>query len=263
MEASEIRRRIGRRVIAADFGKDWFNMVCKELALQSRMHRKVWELVSIAQVYRDSIGEGGRVIGFGVGREPLPAWFAQQGATVLATDKPEADYWLPDQHAKSREELPYKGICERRIFDRNVSFVPVDMTDLEKTPLPWNFDLTWSASCFEHLGSIALGLDFFCSQMKLLRPGGVAVHVTEYNFLSNDATLEAHNLVAFRNRDFEELRQRLARQGDTLLPFDASGGSSEADLFVDEAPYQAEPHLNLRLAGHSFTSALLIAQRGA
>ncbi len=261
MDLSEIRRKKGRRVTRAEFDEPWFREREKELAQKHRIHRKLWEFCAIAQVFADEKQYGGRVLGFGVGREPLPAWFASREAEVIATDKPDADYWLPDQHAKSLSELPYEGICSEKEFRSRVSFRPVDMLAIPED-LHGEFDFTWSASCFEHLGSIAAGLDFFVEQMKCLKPGGIAAHVTEYNFESNFATLEAHNLVAFRQRDIESMGHRLLAQNCALWPVDMFGGAMPEDQDVDEAPYREEPHLSLRLAGHVFTSLLLIASKG-
>ena len=42
------------------------------------------------------------------------------------------------------------------------------------------FDFTWSSCALEHLGTLAAGADFVVAQMDCLRPGGVAVHTTEF-----------------------------------------------------------------------------------
>jgi hypothetical protein len=124
------------------------------------------------------------------------------------------------------------------------------------------FDFTWSAGSFEHVGGIEAGLQFFCEQMKCLRQGGIAAHTTEYNIASNDKTINSPDLCVFRQKDLAELTRRLAAQGDRLWPIDLRGGSHPADLYVDKAPYQLEPHLNMDIGGHQFTSVLLIAARG-
>jgi SAM-dependent methyltransferase len=255
----------GRRVMAEDFGLPWFKERTEELNQELRINRKLWEWVSIVQAHRDLVLPYDSAIGFGVGQEPIPAWLAARGVRVLATDRPDPGTWnskIPGAgHASGKDQILCEGICQRQVFNTNVTYRPVDMVAIPED-LHGKFDFSWSSSCFEHLGSIQAGLNFFCEQMKCLRPGGIAAHTTEYNFLSNYQTLEAHDLVAFRQRDFTDLKKQLKDQGDILFPLDLLGGKEEADLFVDEAPYQEEPHLAIKLAGHSFTSVLLVASRG-
>ena len=78
-------------VRAIDFREPWFVDRTAELGEELKLHRKLWEFVVIAQVYRERIQyiQGfGKALGFGVGLEPLASWFAAQEAEVLATDYP-------------------------------------------------------------------------------------------------------------------------------------------------------------------------------
>lgn len=252
--------RSSRRVKADDFGRDWFHARMTEIAHVHKMHRKLWEFCAIAQAYKDRIGSGGRCLGFGVGKEPLPAWFAAQGAEVVATDRPEQGVWLDRQHSSGFDELRRAGICEEDVFRRLATYQPVDMRHID-TSLR-GFDFTWSASCFEHLGGVKAGLDFFLKQMQCLKPGGIAVHTTEYLWSGNDDTLDSPNLCFFRQRDLAELTERMAAQGDRLWPIDLVAGEGTADKYVDQPPYSAEPHLNLQMGPYKFTSVLLIGMRG-
>lgn len=255
-------KRSARRVIAADFEQPWFQSRVRELRSAFKLHRKLWEHASIAQAFHDRIYSGGKVLGFGVGKEPLPAWFAARGAHVVATDRPDPGVWLTQQHARGLDELRREGICDDETFRERVTYAPADMRNLPDELCRGEFDMTWSSSCFEHLGSINAGLDFFCAQMRCLKQGGIAVHTTEYNIASNSHTLEHPELVVFRRVDFERLEARLRAQGDCLWPITLTGGDSPADQYVDREPFQTEPHLNIHLGGHTFTSVLLIAMRG-
>lgn len=280
-----------RLVRAADFRAPWLIARAAELNEPVKLHRKLWEYAAIAQVYKERhtkyhlSGLAPNVLGFGVGREPLPALFASYGAQVLATDHPDGtDDWTDtNQHARAIIDLPYRGICTDEEF-RRVAFVGLDMNNLEHALDPdlvsldvhvrGGLDFTWSTGSFEHLGSIEQGIEFFCNQMRFLRPGGIAAHTTEYNFGSNTTTLEAHNIVLFRRCDLEEIERRLAAQGDRLLILDLEHASyldvdrptwaEPADLFIDTFPYgQTEFHLNIDINGEHFsTSVLLIAIRG-
>ena len=77
-------------------------------------------------------------------------------------------------------------------------------------------------------------MDFVVAQMACLRPGGVAVHTTEYLVSSNDATVEAGGTVFYRRRDIEGLVQRLRRAGHDV-DMDYSLGSTPEDEHVDVA----------------------------
>ena len=48
-------------------------------------------------------------------------------------------------------------------------------------------------------------MDFVINSMRVLKPGGVAVHTTEFNLSSNDDTIEARDLCVYRRRDIELL----------------------------------------------------------
>jgi hypothetical protein len=269
---SAARRVQGRRVLAADFARPWYAERARELGLGTNMHRRHWEWVVEVQAFVDHLGLLSQsVVGFGVGHEPIAAWFAARGVNVLATDRPEStDAWKTQHpgsgYAGGLADIPRAGICDEDLFAAYARHRGVDMNDIPMD-LHGQFDFSWSTSSMEHLGGIEQGLRFFCEQMKCLRPGGVAAHSTEFNFLSDYLTLESDDLVVFRQRDLVRLRDMLAEQGDILWPVDLLGGRSEADLFVDEHPYQhdgldAEPHLSIKLGGHSFTSVLLVASRG-
>lgn len=255
------QRRSSRRVIEMDFYQNWFRDRMRELGLHPKLHRKPWEFCSIAQAYHDRYGHGGRVLGFGVGKEPLPAWLAKRGAAVVATDRPDAGVWLERQHAKGFDDLRVDGVCDRETFERQVVYQPVDMNAIPSS-LHGLFDMTWSASCFEHLGSISRGIDFFVEQMKCLKPGGIAVHTTEWNVSDPSRTVDSHNLCFFRSKDLEQIRVRLEAQGDRLWPVDGRPGTLPADLIINDPPFEnQEQHLLLRLGGVVFTSVLLIAVR--
>ena len=66
-------------------------------------------------------------------------------------------------------------------FDRLVDFQPVDMRSIPSTLRVFDAGSGPPACCFEHLGSPQAGLDFVLASMDCLRPGGVAVHTTEYD----------------------------------------------------------------------------------
>jgi len=253
------------RVRAKDFSSDWLPSRLKEINEGVRMHRKLWEFAVIQQVYLETIGSGGSAIGFGCGREPIPAWLANRACRVLATDLAveDAKDWTPSgQHSSAFADLPFEGICDEARLRELVNFAPVNMNEIPDHLLRGEFDFTWSCGSFEHIGGIEAGLQFFLQQMRCLKPGGVAAHTTEFNFANDANTINALNLVLFRRRDLELLGQMLANQGDTMWPLDLTPGQLPADLHVDPYPYSGEYHLSLIINDHVSTSVLLVARRG-
>jgi SAM-dependent methyltransferase len=144
-------------------------------------------------------------------------------------------------------------------FDRLVQFEPVDMNNIP--PHLKNFDFCWSACCFEHLGSIEHGLNFVEQSLKTLRPGGLAVHTTEFNLSSNEATLEIPTLSLFRKRDIEALYGRLIAAGHKVWPLNLHPGTGPADEHIDLPPF-GSPHLKVAVRAYATTSIGLVIEKG-
>lgn len=259
-----------RRVLARDFSTQWCRERCSELNQSPAvMHRKIWEFAAICQVFNENFANLSekltKSLGFGCGKEPIPAWLAAQGSRVLATDAPHdnANWTSSGQRAAMIDDIPWRGICKQEDCAKNLWFSFVDMNLIPEELLEGKFDFTWSCGSFEHIGGIDASLNFFCRQMKALKPGGIAAHTTEYNFGSNDATINAQDLVLFRSQDLERLSEMLSAQGDKLYALDLSGGDLPEDRIVDEPPYISPVHLALRINQvHVSTSIILIAERG-
>ncbi|WP_165943262.1 class I SAM-dependent methyltransferase [Roseicella aquatilis] len=234
-----------------------------------RPHRKAWEWCAIAQALaeRDMLRPGRTGCGFAVGTEPLPAAFAAAGAQILATDQAmtaEAGAWVTtNQHAASLDSLFQPELIDRAGFEARVRFRPADMRALG---LPWEerFDFLWSSCSIEHLGSLEAGWQFVEGAMQLLRPGGVAVHTTEFNVSSNEATLSEGDSVIYRRQDIEALDRRLRARGYGLSCCDFFAGDHPHDLDFDIPPYGLpdRQHVKLLLGGHVSTSMLLILRKG-
>jgi SAM-dependent methyltransferase len=232
-----------------------------------RAHRKLWELAYICETLdeRGMLQPGRRGLGFAVGAEKLPALFAARGCKITATDLPAEDErnqaWAQTgQWVGNLASLSHPAICPEQAFRDNVSYRPVDMNDIPADLT--GFDFTWSTCSFEHCGSIELGLRFLEEQMRCLAPGGVAVHTTEFNLSSNDATVMDGGCVIFRLRDIEGIIAALRDAGHDVEPLDLSTGSRELDRHVDAAPYSQDRHLRLDLWGYASTSIGLIIRKG-
>jgi Methyltransferase domain len=266
---------IGRRLYfrssvctAQDFRNREFQRWRDALAERPRIHRKLWEHVFIAAHLEAGglLAADRRGVGFGVGQEPLPAAFAARGTSILATDmSPDAATatgWIASQqHAASLDSLNGKGLCPDTAFRRNVAFETCDMT---RVPSHYrDFDFTWSSCSLEHLGSIQAGIDFIKASVRTLKVGGLAVHTTEYNVSSNEATIDDNPmLVLFRRRDIERLVSELRADGHHVADVCFDVLSEPIDLFVDVPPFAKETHIKLALASFVATSIGLVIQRG-
>ena len=207
---------------------------------------------------------GRRGLGFGCGKEPLAAVMANLGCTVVATDldtqtATKQGWAATNQHAGQLEDLFRQGVCNWNTFNQRGSIQNVNMNQIPKSLK--DFDFVWSSCAFEHLGSIEHGLEFVINSVNCLRPGGVAVHTTEFNLSSNDDTLESDTLVLFRKRDIEKLITRLEKNGFSVAPLNLTVGERVEDGFVDLPPFKSAPHLKLAVMGYLTTSIGLIITR--
>ncbi len=231
------------------------------------LHRKMWEWLFIAEALRERglLTAGRRGVGFGVGQEPLVALFADAGCEVVATDQPlesaVASGWTDSESewAGGLEHLNEAGLCAADAFAQRVTFRPVDMNALP-TDLT-GFDFAWSSCALEHLGTLEAGMDFVVASLGCLRPGGVAVHTTEYLVSSNHDTVEAGGTVFYRRRDIENLVARLRRAGHEV-DMDYTLGATPDDEHVDVPPY-TDVHLRTELAGYVTTSLALIVTKAS
>jgi hypothetical protein len=251
----------------ADLASPLYPYWMRRIGFAPLWHRKRWEFMYICQALheRGMLKPGMRGLGFGVGEEPLAACFAAAGATLTCTDMPpEAaahSGWIQSaQHAQSREALRRSYLCADAVFDAGVDFRFCDMNHIDADLT--GFDFCWSSCAFEHLGSIEHGLAFVERSVECLKPGGFAVHTTEFNLSSNDDTLTSGATVLFRRRDLEALAGRLAAKGHIMTPLDLDPGEGELDRYLDVPPYRDEPHLKLALEGYAITSVGLVVQRG-
>lgn len=249
------------------FSEPYFSYWTTELREALRYHRKLWEFVFICQALheRGMLANGRRGLGFGVGEEPLSAYFAAKGCQIVATDidleYAQAMGWTDtNQHATGLEALRNPLLCADDVFNANVTFETCDMNQVPDHLT--GFDFCWSACALEHLGSIEHGLAFIERSVETLKPGGWAIHTTEFNTGSNEETIDHTGTVLFRRRDFAELALRLAKKGHRLAPLDFNLGDGAIDRYIDVPPYREQPHLAMMLSGFPTTSYGLIVQRG-
>lgn len=163
-----------------------------------------------------------------------------------------------NQHASDREALNERGLCPSDRFQTLVQFRVVDMNHIPGDLR--NFDFVWSSCSLEHLGSIEHGEQFIYNAMKCLKPGGIAVHTTEYSVSSNRFTIRRGDSVLFRRRDIERVARTLSAGGHHL-ELDFTDGDLPLDRVVGVPPYRNEPHLKLLISRYVSTSLGLIIRK--
>ncbi len=263
-----LRAPVSQACTQAQMDEPAFFKWCDEIGEAARYHRKQWEFCFILQALHlgGMMAPGKRGLGFGVGAEPLVSLIADYGANVVATDleprRARRTGWIMSaQYAKSKEELNARGLCEPDEFERLVDYRHVDMNAIPEE-FVGQFDFCWSACAFEHLGSIPNGLEFVAKSVETLKPGGVAVHTTEFNCSSDDETLDRSSTVLFRRRDFLDLSERLRADG-YVIDFNFNLGDQPLDRHIDVAPYAVDNHLKLQLQKWVTTSFGLIIHKPA
>lgn len=230
------------------------------------LHRKLWEWCFITEILdsQKMLQPGRSGLGFAVGREPLVSFFASRGVSILASDldverAANAGWVGSNEHAASLEILNERRICPPDLFRDKVRFQEVDMNNFTESQLG-QFDFVWSSCAFEHLGSLEHGLKYVQNAMACVKPGGLAVHTTEFNVGSNDSTHSEGGTVIYRRRDIEELVRRLKSDGHSIkVKFNL--GDQPADYNVDVPPYTHDTHLKLHLMGHTTTSIGLVIRK--
>jgi SAM-dependent methyltransferase len=267
----------------SDVESPWFRYWCRELKIAPIYHRKLWEFAFLLQCLYEHglLAPGKSGIGFGCGEEPLASYFAAQGIDALVTDlqleKVEGAGWVETgQHASTLESCYHAKLCSRDAFDRHVRHAYVDMNAVPAS-YDGKFDFCWSVCAMEHLGSIQQGLDFVENSLRVLKPGGIAIHTTEYNYLSSNATIDHMPTVLFLRRDFESLAERLNGAGHCCLGPTFETGDGVLDRFIDIPPYflgdgllskdqwsgiNQMAHLKLALQGYACTCFGIVVRKG-
>ncbi|OTP77684.1 MULTISPECIES: hypothetical protein [Burkholderiaceae] len=252
---------------AADFLHPRYSDLCAVLDHPLMFHRKLWEWIFVLHHLEQAgmLQDGKQGVGFGVGKERLPAAFASRGASVLATDAPpyigiSSGWTKTGQHSDNLAELKYPSIVPDADFDARVSHRFCDMNAIDDDIA--GFDFTWSCCCLEHLGSLEAGIQFILNSVeKTLADGGVAVHTTELNLSSNDDTIESGHTVLYRHRDLIDVVSRLRALGHDVKPFIIAPDSHVLDFHVDLPPYASSPHLKMRFDNYVTTSAGIVVRK--
>jgi 2-polyprenyl-3-methyl-5-hydroxy-6-metoxy-1,4-benzoquinol methylase len=225
----------------ADLEANWTRHWSSELGIAHVLHRKIWELAYVLQVIwqTGNMQPGRRGLGFGCGEEPLPSYLASKGCAVTVTDLEPTDEraagWVASEQHASADRAFRSEFLDRARFDELVDSRYVDMTAIPDTLR--DYDFCWSICAFEHLGSIEAGINFIDKAVDVLKPGGVSIHTTEFNFMNDRETVDNWSTVLFQRQHFKEMARRLEAKGCVVAPLNYDVGSKPLDKFIDVAPY--------------------------
>jgi hypothetical protein len=225
-----------------DIESPWFSYWINEIKATPIYHRKLWEFAFCLQtLYNfDLLRSGRRGFGFGCGQEPLPSYFASKEIETIVSDlEPEKVIGMgwaeTGQHTTAKDQAFYPDIVAKDRFDIYCNHKFIDMNNIPE--IEPNYDFCWSICSLEHLGSIKNGLDFIENSLKVLKPGGIAIHTTEFNYLSNSETIDNWPTVLFTRDHFLTLKERVEKNGHELIGPNFNVGNGVLDRFVDLPPY--------------------------
>ncbi len=273
---------VSKATTQADVESSWFLYWCNQIKAAPIYHRKLWEFAFLLQILHEHnlLTKDISGIGFGCGQEPLASFFASKQMQVTVSDlsleQVVGKGWAETgQHATAKDQAYYPDIVDKETFDRNVSHKYIDMNKIPE--FSEKFDFCWSVCAMEHLGSIEKGLAFVENSLSTLRPGGIAIHTTEFNYLSEEKTIDNWPTVLFRKKDFLELSKRLDKSGHKLLDPDFNVGDRVLDKFIDVPPYavgegwlskdqwndpKQSAHLKLAIDGFACTCFGIVVVKG-
>ncbi len=250
------------------FDLPYYSYWMDKLKKTKKYHRKQWELAYVCQaLYETGMLEYGKKgLVFGVGKERTVPLFASLGCKITATDmpidNPNTNNWRATNQYINKDfyELNEDKLCDDNLFKQNVQFKYVDMNNIP--PELKNYDFCWSICALEHLGSIQKGLDFIKNSLNVLKPGGIAIHTTEFNIASDSKTIENDSLVVFRKCDILQLIDDLQKSGNYVFPLVLDKGKGLVNDFVDRIPYNGPFYLKLKIGKFICTSVGLIIVKG-
>jgi hypothetical protein len=246
----------------ADIEARWCRGWCAALHERPRYHRRLWESAFVLQALFEGGGQepGASVLALGPADAAILSLLAAKGvrSTVAGAGLPTA-----------RENL-----VAQSVFNDAVKLHPggVSLDGLA------GFDACWSIGRVGSVGSIKDGLALVQAAMATLKPGGLAVHVLDYNFADDDQTIDNWQQVLFQRRHIEALAQALSAAGHAPARLDFYLGHQPMDRFVDVPPFDTDrndafdrlwrdgwqgAHLKVAVDGFAATSFGLICRKGA
>lgn len=239
-----------------DYDESWYKDILVELKERDRHHRKQWEFAYVAHQIKTKVLESNntdlKAIVFGAGKERIVSYAAGLGVNVLASDYVDnktVNWGISNQLSRKKEDLYYDILLDKDTFDKNVTFENIDMRQINH--LPQNtYDFVWSICSLEHVGSIDESIKFINNATNLLKPGGIAIHTTEFCIYKySDVDLTRGGTVFFQYNDLSKIKG-LDPENESNR-FIISLGDF---ITIDRNPFRDYNHTYLQFAGFVATS---------
>lgn len=129
------------------------------------IHRKNWEWCFIIDILTKAglLKAGKCGLGFAVGEEPLPSYFASKGVKIVATDlwdESHSEQWYDHQNLRGNKSVLNRYcLCTPESFDVDVQIRNVNMNNIPDDI--GRYDFCWSSCAVEHVGNLQLGKKFW------------------------------------------------------------------------------------------------------
>ncbi len=245
----------------ADLETDWAAYWASEYKIPLLFHRKLWEVFYCTQALyeRGCLVPKNRGLGFGCGGGAPTLLFRIEGSQSSRRPMHRPAMWArntgckPTSIPSSLDSLFKPELIAREAFDANIEHRFVDMNAIPDDLR--DFDFCWSMCAFEHLGTIARGLDFVENSIATLKPGGVAVHTTEFSFFDDKEHCRqlGHGLLPKETfpRDRRETSVKRAYWWSPWISMSATSHSTASSMFrrlsINGAKQRANPGTAIRL----------------
>jgi hypothetical protein len=263
-----------------DFLKKDYEDFCNLIGEQKKIHRKQWEFYIIYKKLIEHLGVFNlkKGLGFAVGQEVIVPLFLNLNASITASDldptDPDSIAWInSNQHiANGFNKYINSGYITKELLN-TCNFEFINMNNIPNKFLLNEYDFIWSSCALEHLGSLQNGLNYIIKSLQCLKKGGIAVHTTEFNFKSDDITLETKGCVCYRKKDIEWLIKEVEQLGYYIEPINYNRSNNIVNNHIDNFPYNGstsaiffdsnnydllKSHINLNIEGHCSTSIFIV-----
>ena len=262
--------------MAAPWPQDCINEI-DEPSNERLFHRKKWEFCAIIRAVKHFKVMPGKAIGFSVGTEPLPSYFASKGCKIVMTDMPmtvdersRAGWAGTGQWASNKMSGFRRALVDEATFNASTEFAAVDLNNVPASMQQGTYDFTWSAGSLEHTGNRDASIRFAVATCRALRKGGVSVHTTE--FMLSKAPGQGrgfeilNDIVLFTADDIELMAVAVKDAGCRMLDRKLFVGTHPLDRYVDFPPLQLDVHTKMwrdweSRGNHIFTSIIVIFVR--
>ncbi len=233
-----------------------------------KLHNKQFQFYSVMDrafsIVKNGQPEERRAIGFGVGKEPIPSALVALGYKVLATDYFDGDI-AEEWRSTGEQSETFLDLNRRKIVSDEVFISSCDLQNMNMNSIPsslyGSFDFVWSNCALGHIGSYEMGLDFILNSLKLLKPGGWAVHSTELDSSNSPERFESPNLSFYKLSDLEAVLDQAKEIGFVPLKIEKRPWNGRSEKYVVSEPWKKKPHLRIEIFGREINSVVIQIQR--